>query len=78
MVATHKVKINGKWYGLGAKIPDLTELKIKSESTSLNKTEIKRMSTAELQQLAKKHNIENADNITGSELKEILIKKFNL
>ena len=90
MVATHKVKINGKWYGLGEKIPGLAEPPITTESktevqeevqeekNTLTKTEIKRMPTAELQVLAKKNGVGNADSLTGAELKEILIKKFNL
>ena len=40
------------------------------------KTEINRMSTAELKQLAVEQGIENADDMTGGELKKVLIKKF--
>jgi len=42
------------------------------------KTEINRMSTAELQELAKAEDVEDAENITGAELKKILIEKFDL
>lgn len=48
------------------------------KSVSYTKTEINRMSTAELQELAKEQGIENAENITGAELKKILIEKFGL
>lgn len=42
------------------------------------KTEINRMSTAELKEVAKLNGIENAEDITGGELKKILIDKFGL
>lgn len=42
------------------------------------KTEINRMSTAELKEVAKANGIENAEDITGGELKKILIEKFGL
>lgn len=42
------------------------------------KTEINRLSTAELRDVAKQNGIENADEITGAELKKILIEKFSL
>lgn len=42
------------------------------------KTEINRLSTAELRKLAKENGIYSADEITGSELKKMLIEKFNL
>lgn len=45
---------------------------------SYTKTDIKRMSTAELQNLAAKSGVENAFETSGGELKEILIQKFNL
>lgn len=42
------------------------------------KTEINRMSTAELQSLALENDIDGADEMTGGELKKILIEKFGL
>ena len=42
------------------------------------KTEINRMSTAELQELALENDIEGADEMTGAELKKVLIEKFGL
>lgn len=51
---------------------------VEDNRISYTKTEINRMSTAELQELAKKQGIENAENITGGELKKILIEKFEL
>ena len=42
------------------------------------KTEINRMSTAELQELASKEGIAGAEEMTGAELKKLLIEKFGL
>lgn len=47
-------------------------------SKDLNKTAINRMSTADLQALATEQGIENADEISGAELKKMLIEKFGL
>lgn len=46
--------------------------------TTYTKTDINRMTTAELQKLAMEYGIENADKITGGELKKLLIAKFEL
>ena len=48
------------------------------ESKSYTKTEINRMTTAELRTLATVQGIEKADAIKGAELKKILIEKFEL
>lgn len=47
-------------------------------SSEYTKTEINRMSTAELKELATKEGIDDAKNMTGTELKKILIEHFNL
>lgn len=49
-----------------------------ASSVGYTKTEINRMSTADLQKLAAEQGIENAQATSGAELKEILIAKFNL
>lgn len=74
MKYNHKVKYNGKWYMPNEEVP------IEKGTSSLNytKTEISRMSTSDLKLLAKEQEIENADKISGSELKKILIEKFDL
>lgn len=74
MKYNHKVKYNGKWYMPNEEVP------IEKGTYSLNytKTEISRMSTSDLKLLAKEQEIENADEISGSELKKILIEKFDL
>lgn len=84
MVYECKTKYKGKWYMPGEEAP---EEKSPVSSDSMNthknpitytKTEINRMSTADLQKLATEQGIENAQATSGAELKEILIAKFNL
>lgn len=77
MVAGHTIKLNGKWYKAGSNVPKDTNpghYNFKQYS----KSEIMRMSTADLQSLAKEHGIPGAEDITGGELKKILIEKFEL
>ena len=78
------VNKNGVWYPAGADVPEdaihitadnLTEKIVHSGRT---KTEINRMSTAELQELALENGICGADEMTGAELKKVLIEKFGL
>lgn len=49
-----------------------------SEEQTFTKTEINRMSTSELKKLAETEEIPNAKELTGGELKKILIQHFNL
>lgn len=42
------------------------------------KTEINRMSTAELKAFAMEHEVNNAEKMTGAELKKVLIEKLVL
>ena len=78
------VNKNGVWYPAGADVPadiipittdNLTEKLVHNGRT---KTEINRMSTAELQELALENNVDCADEMTGTELKKVLIEKFGL
>lgn len=79
MVYEYKVKHKGKWYLPGENVPDEKEEKTFSDANSLfTKTEINRMSTADLQALATEQGIADADEISGADLKKILIQKFNL
>lgn len=50
----------------------------KIEQKQYTKTEVNRMSTAELQNLAAAEGIENAFETSGSELKKILAEHFGL
>lgn len=88
------VNKNGIWYPAGTEVPEgtkpiLEDRKENDFSKYMNppkqndgfnytKTEINRMSTAELKKVARANGIENAEDITGGELKKILIEKFRL
>ena len=77
----YKVKYKGKWYLPGEEIPEETVTEVKEaipEETAYTKTEINRMSTADLQKLAAEHGVSGAEEISGAELKKILIEKFEL
>ena len=75
---------NGVWYPSGADVPEDISPITKDNSTEKlvhnehTKTEINRMSTAELQELALENDIEGANEMTGAELKKVLIEKFGL
>ena len=48
------------------------------ELVKYTKTEINRMSTADLKKLAKSEGIKKAETMNGAELKKVLIDKFGL
>lgn len=50
----------------------------KEEKKTYKKSDIFRMPVAELQELAKAEGIENAEEKTGAELKNLLVKHLNL
>lgn len=74
MVYKYKVKHKGKWYLPGEEIPEETE----QPTQPYTKTDINRMSTADLQKLAREKGIENADSFSGADLKKMLIELLNL
>lgn len=75
MTAQYTVKFNGKWYKAGEEIEEAQTV---SSSFNYTKTEINRMSTADLQALAKEQGIGGAELLSGAELKKLLIERFNL
>ena len=56
----------------------LVEEEVQEEPKPLTKTEINRMTTAELKEMAVANGIKNAEEMTGAELKKVLISKFDL
>lgn len=94
MVYDHMVKVDGKYYQSGEDVPEITdmaedksslpfsdndiELEEDSAGKKYTKSEINRMSTAELQNLAAAEGIENAFETSGSKLKDILTEHFAL
>lgn len=75
MTAQYTVKFNGKWYKAGEEIEEAQTV---SSSFNYTKTDINRMSTADLQTLAKEQGIGGAELLSGAELKKLLIERFNL
>ena len=71
---------NGVWYPSGSEVPDgAAAPKTENvENPQYTKTDINRMSTAELKELATKQGVENVEDMTGSDLKKVLIEKFGL
>ena len=77
MIAQNSMKMNGKWYKAGEEI-SLAKPQEEVKQNQYTKTEINRMTTAELQELALENDIDGADEMTGAELKKVLIEKFGL
>ena len=77
MIAQNTMKINGKWYKAGEEI-SLAKTQEEVKQNQYTKTEINRMSTAELQTLALENGIGGSNEMTGAELKKVLIEKFGL
>ena len=77
MIAQNTMKMNGKWYKAGEEI-SLAKPQEEAKQNQYTKTEINRMSTAELQELALENDIDGAEQMTGAELKKVLIEKFGL
>lgn len=84
MIFKHLVKYNGVYYPAGINVPvgetkPVEEKKVEEvKDNTLTKTDINRMSVAELKDLARKEGILGADDMTGSEIKKVLINHFNL
>ena len=79
----YDVKIDGKWYKAGEEVKsspasvnsEQKEEKILQKHT---KSEIQLMKVDDLKDLAESEGIENARELSGTELKKILIEHFNL
>ena len=70
---------NGVWYPAGTEVPgDNPNTKTENGQNQYTKTEINRMSTAELQAFAADIGIENASGTNGGELKKLMIEHFGL
>lgn len=78
MIATHRVKSNGVWYNCGDEIPEVEKATSDVDAATHTKTEINRMSTDDLKALAISEGIDDAENMTGGALKEVLIAHFAL
>ena len=77
MIAQNTMKMYGRCYKAGEEI-SLAKPQEEVKQNQYTKTEINRMATAELQTLALENDIDGADEMTGAELKKVLIEKFGL
>ena len=84
MIATHTMKINGVLYRAGEVIPSPAEKPVNKDveeakdDKKYTKKDITFMKVANLRELAAENGVENPDELTGAELKEILIEKRGL
>lgn len=85
MIATHTQKINGVLHRAGEVIPSPDDKPVKrvvdeivDDKPKYTKKDITFMKVANLRELAAENGVENPDELTGAELKEILIDKFGL
>lgn len=75
---TTNFTIDGKVVGkVKEDVIEITDKEVIKEN-QFTKTEINRMSTAELKEVAKLNGVNDADDMTGGELKKVLIDKFGL
>lgn len=72
------VRRNMKQRAVVKAAPILVEEKTENEVVEMTKTDINRMSAANLRKLAKEHGIEDAEYMTGVELKKTLISKLEV
>lgn len=80
------VNMGGKWYQAGTDVPAcstsenpiLEKATEEVAKTEYKKTDINRMSTSELQEIAKGIGIEDAENKSGNQLKKELIDFYKL
>lgn len=94
MKYNHMVKVNGVYYAAGEDVPETNTRKAAvetkppfsdsditfetKEEKPYTKTDINKMSKAELQELARNTGVEGVDEMTGAELKEYLFGVFGL
>lgn len=83
MIAKNRMKMHGKWYKAGEEIPSAKAMEDEVATNEVkeskyNKTEINRMSTADLKKLAKSEGIKKVEDMSGADLKKVLIEKFGL
>ena len=81
MIYPYIVIKDGVWYDAGNDVPETSTPETEKVASGVaihTKTEINRMSTDGLKALAISEGIDNAENMTGGALKEVLIAHFAL
>lgn len=82
MVFDHKVKYHGVWYMPFEEINEEPEVKSASgspvDTPKYKKSDITCMKVSDLRKIVMNTGVENADSMTGAEMKEYLINLFGL
>lgn len=83
MIATHNIKIGGRWYKAGEEINSQAdsmnqEANYGSKEKKFTKTEIHQMPVKELRELATEYGIDGAEYLNGSDIKKLLVEKLEL
>ena len=81
MIYPYIVITDAVWYDAGNDVPETSTPETEKVASGVaihTKTEINRMSTDGLKALAISEGIDNAENMTGGALKEVLIAHFAL
>lgn len=83
----HAVKHNGITYPAGTDVPNGKSAELANDvpagaqeeaGKQLTKTEINRMAVEDLRKLAAENGIKNVEEISGADLKKVLIEKLDL
>lgn len=88
----HMVKVNGKYYQAGEDIPEVKDMAVdksippysdkdiefETKEKTYTKTDINKMSKAELLEIAKNTGVEGADDMSRAELVEYMLSVFGL
>lgn len=81
MIYPYIVVKDGVWYDAGNDVPETSRPEAEKVASGVaihTKTEINRMSADDLKTLAISEGIDNAEDMTGDALKEVLIAHFAL
>ena len=78
MMTRHNNRVRAAEKAVLAKKSVKVEVKEEANETFYTKTDINTMKVADLRNLATEQGVENADDISGAELKSLLIEKMGL
>lgn len=80
MIATHKIKKNGRWYYAGEEIDsspvDSVKFSEENNEPEYTKTDIHRMSVDKLRSLAAEQGIDGVEEMNGADIKKLLLEKI--
>lgn len=80
MIATHKIKKNGRWYYAGEEMDSSPVDSVKSSEENnepeYTKTDIHRMSVDKLRSLAAEQGIDGVEEMNGADIKKLLLEKI--